>query len=293
MTAFLYNDLVRKIALSFDEALAKIQVEYSFDFGTEFEVAICKTLRQILPPKFGICRGFVINRSGEQAGDDVIIYEQTRFPTFRQLGDDYSRKEKIPIEAVFAYIEAKHTLQLVGDGDSSLLKALRQAARVKALCDQRDPVPLNQVAPHVNLEATFNISSPPGWPSKRNPVYTAILSRQVRIEQSGPVIEDPAQIYTTLVGWSGDVEQPTDLIVAGRSNISIPVVELSDGQLSVMSPFCLDSSNKLISKIVDGFAFGVALTHLLWALDNIELGLMHCNTFAKIWHMKWAYRVQW
>src|SRR6266498_5826443 len=150
MDTLLYGDFVRNMARRFDEALSEIESTYNFELGDEFEIAICNTLRRILPHRFGICRGYVVNRDGEVAGDDIIIYERIRFPTARLLGEDYSRKEKVPIEAVFAYIEAKHTLQLVGDGGSSLLNALRQAGAVKALCEQRQPVPLTQITHLIN-----------------------------------------------------------------------------------------------------------------------------------------------
>src|ERR1019366_3247973 len=57
------------------------------------------------------------------------------------------RKELVPIEAVFAYIEAKHTLEIEGQSRSSLTHALEQAGKVGTLCEQRTQVPLNQIAP--------------------------------------------------------------------------------------------------------------------------------------------------
>lgn len=274
MSILLYDDFVRRIAQSFDEALKEIDAVHNFEYGSEFEIAICHTLRRLLPHKFGICRGYVINSKGDVAGDDIIIYERVRFPTVRLLTEDYSRKEKVPIEAVFAYIEAKHTLQLEGDSDSSLDKALIQAGNVKRLCEQRTPVPLSQLAQHINLGAGFNISSRPGWPSKRNPVYTAIISRRVRFSRDDSVIEAPEQIDNFLVGRGLKVDLQPDLIVAGRSNVALPVVRGSNGERNITSPFCLETETDFACRTVDGIAFGVALSHLLWALDNIELGSM-------------------
>ena len=55
-------------------------------------------LRIFLPSKYGVCRGFVVNRHGDKAGDDIIIYDQEKFPTLRLLPkDDFSLKEEIPI----------------------------------------------------------------------------------------------------------------------------------------------------------------------------------------------------
>src|SRR5580692_9222880 len=101
-----YDGFVKNLAARFDEALNEIAAVYNFDFGNEFEVAICKVLRRAIPHRYGICRGFVVNAEGQAAGDDIIIYDRIRFPTLRALGqEDYSLKEKIPIEAVYAYIE--------------------------------------------------------------------------------------------------------------------------------------------------------------------------------------------
>jgi hypothetical protein len=271
----LYDNFVRKIAQSFDQALSEIEAVYNFEFGDEFEIAICRTLRRVLPRRFGICRGYVVNENGECAGDDIVIYERIRFPTARLLTEDYSRKEKVPIEAVFAYIEAKHTLQLEGDGGNSLRKALCQVGSVKRLCDQRTPVPLSQVTQHINL-GFLDVSRQTGWPSKLNPVYTAIISRQVRLRQSDSVVKDSVQIHNSLVDLSLKIDgfPLPDLIVFGTSNIALPVVKMNDNKQEIRSPFCLETGSAFVCRTIDGIAFGVALAHLLWALDSIELGSM-------------------
>ena len=274
MATFLYGDFVRNIAARLDEALAQIESVHNFEYGIEFEVAICKTLRQVLPHRFGICRGYAANEEGEVAGDDILIYERVRYPTLRLLGEDYSQKEKVPIEAVFAYIEAKHTMNLIGDGDSSLLKALRQTAAVKVLCERREAVPLNQIAPHTTLGKGFNIPDSPGWPKKLNPMYTSIFARRVRLNPQAPIINDPTQVYQTLVGQSLPIEKGADFIAAGCSNLALPVVQVADGQNTIKSPFLLGPQGTLACRVVDEIAFGVALVHLLWALDNIQLGSM-------------------
>jgi len=105
MQQYLYRDFVANLAKRFDAVLQEIQVEYNFEFGPEFEVAICKVLRRTLPQQFGICRGFVVDKSGELAGDDIIVFDQMRFPTLRALDRiDYSQKEYVPIDAVYAYL---------------------------------------------------------------------------------------------------------------------------------------------------------------------------------------------
>jgi len=89
---------------------------HNFDYGDEFEIALCEVLRTILPGRAAVCRGYVIAQDGRMAGDDIIVFDATRFPVLRALGDDLSRKEKVPAEAVLAYIEAKHTLSTFREG---------------------------------------------------------------------------------------------------------------------------------------------------------------------------------
>ena len=111
MEEYKYNDIIVNISRRFESELEYMSSIYNFDLGDEFEIAVCHVLRKILPIKYGICRGFVVDKSKNIAGDDIIIYDRMNFPNLRFLGqeDDYARKNQIPVEAVYAYIEAKHT----------------------------------------------------------------------------------------------------------------------------------------------------------------------------------------
>src|SRR4051812_22586008 len=101
-----YTDYLVKFAENFEARYAAIAAKYNFDLGDEFEIAFCETMRTVLPGRFGICRGFLVNRKEESAGDDIIIFDRDQFPTLRMLPqNDYSRKEHVPVEATCAYIE--------------------------------------------------------------------------------------------------------------------------------------------------------------------------------------------
>jgi len=268
----LYDNFVRRITDNFHAAISEIEAEYNFDYGSEFEVALCKTLRRVLPQKFGICRGFVIDQTGETAGDDIIIYERLRFPTLRSLEDDYTRKEKVPIEAVFAYIEAKHTLQIKGEGPGSLLKAISQTAKVKELCNKRKPVPLTQINPSLNA-ANLNVTAPEGFPPIRNPMYTMILARRVCLLESSGVTNDSQAIAEAMLTCGITATVKPDLIVAGESNVMYPGIWRNEKTV-LLSPFLFGDGVQLVGRITNGLSLGVALVHLLWALDLIELGKM-------------------
>jgi hypothetical protein len=104
--SYLYDNFLPRLQNKIETFFASIKANYNFDLGDEFEIQICKLLRLFLPSKYGVCRGFVVNRYGDKAGDDIIIFNQERFPTLRLLPkDDFSLKEEIPIEADYAYFE--------------------------------------------------------------------------------------------------------------------------------------------------------------------------------------------
>ena len=137
MDDFIYNNIIDNIAQEFERLIGNIKTVYNFDYGNEFEISVCKFLRKFLPLKYGICRGFVIDKDGNRAGDDIIIYDQELYPTLRFLEPDnqFAKKEQIPVEAVYAYIEAKYTLN-----SDSLKKAVKQVGTVKKLCYSRSAV---------------------------------------------------------------------------------------------------------------------------------------------------------
>ena len=80
---YVYNNIIEKISNEFGRELSSIVATYNFEYGEEFEIAICKILRKILPNKYGICRGFVVDKEGKAEGDDIIIYDQELYPTFK------------------------------------------------------------------------------------------------------------------------------------------------------------------------------------------------------------------
>src|SRR5262249_28491504 len=161
-----YGDYLKTISTKFESLVAEISAGYNFDYGEEFERALCKVFRVLLPSKFGVCRGFVVTADGKQAGDDIIIFDHERFPTLRLLANqDFAQKQKIPFEAVYCYIEAKHSIQLDAAGSVVLEKALLQVSAVKLL--ERERVSLNQITPTVRIQEGGGLKVPqrPWWPT--------------------------------------------------------------------------------------------------------------------------------
>ena len=112
-----YNDYIKTISTRFENLLKEMAAEYNFDNGLELEIAICAVLRAIRPERYGVSRGFILTADGNMARDDIIIHERSRFRLLRLINEsDFCRKQQVPVESVYAYIEAKHSLILEGEG---------------------------------------------------------------------------------------------------------------------------------------------------------------------------------
>jgi len=68
----LYNNWLHGVATRFQKKFDDISAEFNFELGPEFEIAICKVLQDLLPRRFGVCRGFVVGQSGDLAGDTTL-----------------------------------------------------------------------------------------------------------------------------------------------------------------------------------------------------------------------------
>jgi hypothetical protein len=267
----IYDGYLRTVADRFEQLFRQISATYNFDLGPEFEIALCKALRVVLPQRFGICRGFVVTADGQSAGDDIIIFQRDRFGTLRLLEQDrFEQKEKIPLETVCAYIEAKHTLTIHGEGAQSLSKALTQVAKVSAL--PREQVPLTQITHHVHFPTP--ISRPPDWPQYHNPLYRVIWARQVRIDGQSPPTDDKDSIHAAF--REASISDGVDLVVAGPDFICIPVVKHvpSEAFSKVTSPFLVPGVSTLGRSYVPGLGYAVGVLELLWALDTMQMGRM-------------------
>lgn len=270
-----YRDYTRTISERFSAFLDEIAAEHNFEIGSEFEIALCKTLRRALPSKYGICRGYVVAADGTSAGDDIIIYDHERFPNLRVLEDTgFTQKEYVPIEAAYAYLEAKNSLTLDGD-KSTLAKALEQVSNVKGLVAQRERVGLSQaVDPHLNIGSLrARAGSPDEWPNVLNPFVGVVVARHVR-ESKGKSPLDSIAIRNRISDLRFTMEYPPDLIIAGEDVVGLPCTTGGDGDEQYDSPFF--SAGRCHITVVEqqGLAFGVGVCSLLHALDRIRLGRM-------------------
>lgn len=272
----LYHDFVKTLAGRCETAFDSIKVGYNFDYGPEFEITLGEVLRSALPDQYGVVRGFAVNSEGTTAGDDILIFARDRFPTLALRDRDKSeRKEFIPIEATYCYIEAKHSLHIEGSGPQSLSHACEQVSKVKALCATRKPVPPSQIGRY--LKATNGISAniPPEFPPIMNPSFGIVFSRKVRQKQNSEICESGADVQKFLEGFSFASDYPPDLIVLGDSLVVIPTLQATtQDKRYYRSPFFIENQSIYCTKVVDKLAFGIGLATILSALDYIQLGVL-------------------
>ncbi|MCL4262800.1 MAG: hypothetical protein KJ069_06275 [Anaerolineae bacterium] len=275
--AYLYHSYVETLAKRFVANLSTVEAEHNFEFGPEFEIVLCKTLRSALPDRIGIARGYVVSQDSAIAGDDIVLFERSRFPTLmlRDHGD-FARKEYIPAEATYCYIEAKHTLNLIGDDGQSLTYACNQVGKVKELLSKREKLPPSQIVPNFVLSHDMKVTTPENFPDHRNPAFTAIFAKQVRRKKGESEIADANQISSILKNTGMPASShPPDIIVLGQNVIVFPKVPTGQGDgARVSSPFYVPDLSMYHISIVDSIAFGIGLIAIMWATDWIQLGVM-------------------
>lgn len=268
-----YNGYLLNLARTFDQRFQQMSTHYNFDLGDEFELALCHILREVLPQKYGVCRGFVTPADGASAGDDIIIYDSVRFPTLRLFPrESYDIKQEVPVEAVYAYLEAKHTLHINGAASDaqSLLKASSQVAAVKRIT--REPVFPEYIHPYFKSDVSYG--ERPDWPPTLNPLFGVVVARQLKLEASGQVLE-ASQATKVLVGAPvGSQTGAPDLVIAGDSNLIVPCVQTPSGPI-IHSPFYIQGTTASLQVMpCKGLAFAAGICMLLYALDTLRLGRM-------------------
>ena len=268
----MYRDLVGRLSKIVNAELLKLEAIYNFDLGDEFEVALCRILRQALPDRYGVCRGHVVTKENKTAGDDIIIYDREGSPTLRMLPNgDFSIKEFIPVDAVYAYVEAKHTLYLDGDSNQSVIKAAKQVEAVKLLLRE----------PRSHYKITDNLTLEPGaltleiggleHPQISNPLIGCIFARYVAWggkKRSAEELMNPPRIDFDI-----DQKLQPEIIVAGNDMIGLPSNH-EEGQINLYL-FRGTRESYLRLFIVEGRSLALGIVSLLHALDTIRLNRLN------------------
>lgn len=273
----LYDGYLKRVSMRFRALCDEIQPEYNFEAGSEFEITICKALSLCLPEKFGVCRGHVVSAEGEIAGDDIIIYDRMGMPLLHpRAKGEFAQKQKVPIEAVYAYIEAKCGLTIKGDGVGSLQYAIHQVGLVRKLVETREKVPLSRIQKGVSVGGPLRVESGSGL-SFRNPLFTAIVCQRAGVKKTSIGKDSPEVIQSALEGCESllGFKYGPDFVALGDSICLLPFFETGDLVVPAVyrSPFKLGSDFHAIAK-TDGCSFSVFICVLMHALERIELGSM-------------------
>lgn len=267
------RDVGRRCLARFDA----ITVGMNLDYGDEFEIAFSELLRTILSNRFGVCRGYAFDKSSF-AGDDIIVYDAHASPTLRGLGAELALKEFVPVQAVVAYVEAKHRLFLTDfDGGEptkhagqTLRRACEQTTKVKKLV--RDRVPLAQLD---GVLFPVEPQTDSGWPKRRNPLLTMVVARSfVHKGTESPGVCALKQLFAL----KGAGLSTPDIIVAGK--LLLLPVDLEGripnaARTDIVYPRpILCSSTELVAVELDDdeAAFGAALALLSWGAGWIRVG---------------------
>ncbi len=258
-----YKELIKEISTVINGKFETISANYNFDLGDEFEIALCEFFELILPEKYGVCRGFAVTQDDKKAGDDIIIYDKERFHRLRLIEKNrFDRKVEIPIEAVYAYFEAKHKLILNGN-DENFEKALKQTILFKEL--KREERKVLSLDHNIGFGNFFSIDGRPKWPSSANPIYTGIISRKFGTTD--------LRVLTQKVEKLNNLDICPDLIFAGP-DIIIKTDVIEHETEHDNSPFVLKDNNPLHIFEKENSAFAIGIIQILFALDNIRLGKM-------------------
>lgn len=267
-----YRNFIDKLSKRAKYLFDEIDSVHNFESGLEFESTLAGIFQDLLPDKYGVCRGYVTPEEGKPAGDDIIIYDRSSFPLIRpRKSGAFLDKEYVPAEATYAYIEAKNTIELEDTSRGTYLgKALKQTEAVKRVPKRSRPV--EEIHPHLNLGAGLRVDLPVGWPRALNPIFSCVFSRGVRI--NGRIEENPRIILNTLInnGLPGDA---CDFIVLGNDIIIIPTVETEKGPKTFASPFFIDGHSQSTVLYQPDSSYGVALLSIVWAISRIELAAIN------------------
>jgi len=117
----------------------------NFDSGSGIEDIIREELRELCPGRYSIRAGVIDDREGYTAGDfEIIITNDTWFTPIKSGATKESRRIHFPIEAVYAVIEVKQTLNY-----HTLDQAMEKLVKCHRL--QRPPVSRKRIMENCQL----------------------------------------------------------------------------------------------------------------------------------------------
>src|SRR6185503_3439915 len=82
-----------------------------FDSGLPFESAVRREIRRLLPQRYSVTSGRVLDRDGRTSGNcDIVVFNDIWFSPVKSVAPEDSGRPYLPIEGVYAIGEVKQTL---------------------------------------------------------------------------------------------------------------------------------------------------------------------------------------
>lgn len=114
------GNLLLTESLEENSNLLDLKLEYeiktsanNFESGLPLEDFFRDIMRKLLPNRFAIDSGYIIDSYGNTCGEcDVVIYDSVYAAILRNPTTEFSRKKYIPFDAVYAIIEVKQSLEI-------------------------------------------------------------------------------------------------------------------------------------------------------------------------------------
>ena len=134
----------------------------NYDSGVSFEDILREELSKILPARYSVDNGIVVDRNGKTAGDcDLIIFNDVWFPHVKAAATSVSRRCFFPIEGIYSIGEIKQSLNY-----RSLDDALKKLVTYHRL--NRPNTYFNRLSENRQLDPPVSGTS--------NPLYSFILA---------------------------------------------------------------------------------------------------------------------
>ncbi len=115
----------------------------NFDSGIPIEDYIRNEIKKLLPPKYAVTSGTIVDKDHNTCGDcDIIIFDNFSSPLIKNPSTYDSRRKIIPYESVYGIIEIKQRYNtgvldkngnLKDDADTNIITACEKIAMFKKL----------------------------------------------------------------------------------------------------------------------------------------------------------------
>lgn len=248
----IYADLVQRLGQRLSQLTNKFA---SHSDAAEFTQGMVKLLKKILPSQYGVTLGQAQAEDGALSESAILIFDAEQWPLLKILDNS---NPIIPLNSVYAYLEAHPTVYLEGSnnpGDmDTILKRIRQFKHLP-----RDKTPIINSSQQ-NLKGLIC----------NNPLYAMIIADNIQLNANKAAltsqqIQPIFNIFCSQLATTGGNALP-DIMAVSQDLIALPT-----NNEKIQSPFLLPAQSQLKPYLTQQKSLALALTTLLQALSLIKL----------------------